>query len=195
MNRRRFLQLLSMSTMAFAYPGASKASIFRSPVRVNLLRPPGAVPEEIFPSKCIRCGRCVEVCPYKSIIPLDVRYGVHAGTPAVFVEDVPCYLCMKCVEVCPTGTLRRISMRETRMGLAEIKKHVCITWRDEALCRTCYNVCPLKQQAIVLDQLRPVVIEEVCTGCGICVHGCPVRGEEGGKAINIHPIYSFNQGS
>ena len=163
-----------------------------SPVTTNVLRPPGAVPEEIFPAKCIRCGRCVEVCPYGSIKPPDVREGIFAGTPLIDVTKIPCYLCMKCVEVCPTGTLSRISQKETRMGLAVIDKHSCVTWNQElALCRTCYNVCPFKEKAIKLDQLRPVVIEDFCTGCGICTHGCPITVKNGRKAINIEPIYAF----
>ena len=193
--RRRFLRLLASGMVMALTPAASvQGSLLDSPVGVNLLRPPGAVEEELFPAKCIRCGRCVEVCPYRSIVPLDARYGVHAGTPAVFVAKIPCYLCMKCVEVCPTGTLRRMTLKETRMGLAEIDKHVCVTWRDEGLCRTCYNVCPLKEEAIKLDELRPYIVEEACTGCGICVHGCPVAGDRGRKAVNIHPIYSTRQG-
>ena len=31
--------------------------LFRSPVHENVLRPPGAVGEDLFASKCIRCGR------------------------------------------------------------------------------------------------------------------------------------------
>ncbi|MBW2452655.1 MAG: ferredoxin-type protein NapG, partial [Deltaproteobacteria bacterium] len=29
-----------------------------------MLRPPGAVTEEEFLKKCLRCGRCAHVCPY-----------------------------------------------------------------------------------------------------------------------------------
>ncbi len=177
---------------ALVRPSVSSAiSFLKSPVTTNVLRPPGAVPEQIFPSKCIRCGRCVEVCPYNSIRPLDVRSGIYAGTPLIFVRDIPCYLCMKCVAVCPTGTLQPIAQEETRMGLAVIDKHACITWNEElALCRTCYNVCPFKEKAIKLDELRPVVIDEFCTGCGLCVHGCQVTQKNGKKAINVEPIYS-----
>jgi len=164
--------------------------LFDSPVGVNRLRPPGAVPEDVFAGKCIRCGRCVEVCPYHSIIPLDARSGVYAGTPLIYAEQIPCYLCMKCVQVCPTGTLKNISQEETRMGLAVIEKYSCITWRGEALCRTCYNVCPFKEKAIHLDQLRPVVDEKYCTGCGLCTHGCPITVSPGKKAINIKPIFA-----
>ncbi len=167
--------------------------LFRSPVHENLLRPPGAVREDLFASKCIRCGRCVEVCPYKSIFPLDVHWGIWAGTPIIAVMTIPCYLCMKCVKVCPTGTLRPIQQDEVRMGLAVVDRYLCVTWRGEALCRTCYNVCPFKDKAIRLDELRPVVDPKYCTGCGICVHACPMTDKGLGasnptkKAINCLP--------
>ena len=198
MERRDFLKILALPVVSSAAGGVREAvaGLFASPLHTNLLRPPGAVPEEIFASKCIRCGRCVEVCPYESIVPRDVSWaGVNAGTPLIDVTKVPCYLCMKCVEVCPTGTLRRISQAETRMGLAVIDRYACMTWKEGGLllCRTCYNVCPFKEKAIKLDQLRPVVIEEFCTGCGICTHGCPVTLENGKKAVNVEPIYSLGR--
>ena len=199
MERRDLLKLLALPLFAAAASGSQvEAGLFSSPLKTNVLRPPGAVPEDIFASKCIRCGRCVEVCPYKSIVPMDVAgAGIHAGTPLIDVTKIPCYLCMKCVEVCPTGTLRNVSQADTRMGLAVIDRYACMTWKESGfmLCRTCYNVCPFKEKAIKLDQLRPVVINEFCTGCGMCTHGCPVTLENGKKAINIEPIYALRNRS
>ncbi|AEH46070.1 hypothetical protein Thein_2222 [Thermodesulfatator indicus DSM 15286] len=184
--RRSFLA----SLLAFlSLPNVSKGGLLASPVKRNHLRPPGAVSEDLFAAKCVRCGRCAEICPYHSIRILDIRQGIFAGTPIIEVEKIPCYLCMKCVEVCPTGTLLPVKMEEVRMGVAVINKRYCITWVGQALCRTCYNVCPLKEKAIKLDQLRPVVIEENCTGCGLCTHSCPLNP----KAINIEPIYAFRK--
>ncbi len=183
------MALLSTSFVSLLALGdkSAEASLFKSPVATNRLRPPGAVPEEIFAGKCIRCGRCAEVCPYRCIRVLDIRWGVWAGTPLIFVDENPCYLCMKCVEVCPTGTLVKIKQSETRMGLAVINKRYCVTWREMALCRSCYNACPFKDVAIRLEELKPVVVEDKCTGCGLCVHACPMNP----KAINVEPIYSF----
>jgi MauM/NapG family ferredoxin protein len=195
--RRQAVKLMAGALAVLGLEGlfvrrAGAKSLFKSPVHTNYLRPPGAVPEEIFPAKCIRCGRCAEVCPYKSIRPLDLHAGVYAGTPMIDVTDVPCWLCMKCVEVCPTGTLRRVEQKEVRMGVAIIDKHACMTWKGAGLlCRTCYNVCPFKETAIKLDELRPVVVSDACVGCGLCVHGCPVTLENGKKAINVEPIYAF----
>lgn len=191
MQRRSFLKLLGTGISSVALlPGSAGAKLLQSPVATNRLRPPGAVPEEIFPGKCIRCGRCVEVCPYRSITMLDIRAGIHAGTPLVEVENIPCYLCMKCVDVCPTGSLQRIRQEDTRMGLAVINRFNCYAWIGNILCRTCYDKCPYAEKAIRLDQLRPVIDESVCTGCGICTNACPVTLPDGKKAINIEPLYA-----
>ena len=192
--RRLFIGGL-LSSALLAVGVRSEAHLFSSPVTTNRLRPPGAVTEKIFLGTCIRCGRCVEVCPYHCIIPLGSRHGVHAGTPLIFAETIPCYLCMKCVEVCPTGTLKPVKQEATRMGLAVVNRHRCYTWIGQTLCRTCYNICPFTDKAIWLDELRPVVNEKQCTGCGICVHACPITAEDGTKAINIEPLYSRAQES
>lgn len=191
MKRRSFLKLLGAGlTCLPLFPRSAGARFLQSPVDTNRLRPPGAVPEEIFPAKCIRCGRCVEVCPYRSIIMLDIRAGIHAGTPLVEAEKIPCYLCMKCVDVCPTGSLQRIRQEDTRMGVAVINRFHCAAWIGTILCRTCYDKCPYAEKAIRLDQLRPVIDETACTGCGLCTNACPVTVAGGQKAVNIEPLYA-----
>jgi len=172
---------------AAAAPAA--AHTLRSPVGVNRLRPPGAVDERSFTGRCIRCGRCAEVCPYRAIIPLDARDGVNAGTPLIRAEEVPCYLCMECVAVCPTGALQRIELAETRMGTAVIDHHTCVAWTEETLCRTCYSVCPLRDSAIHLTEFKPHVDPDRCAGCGICAHACPVDLGGGRRPVVIDPAY------
>nr|WP_320012105.1 4Fe-4S dicluster domain-containing protein [uncultured Desulfobulbus sp.] len=190
MKRRSFLQLLALSvSTTLKDPFArAQASLFTSPRTTNRLRPPGAVDEEFFVGKCIRCGRCVESCPYHAIFMLDIRHGVHAGTPLLAVDAIPCYLCMRCVTVCPTGSLQPVAQKETRMGMAIINTFICAAWSGVALCRTCYDVCPFKGQALDLNELKPLVNREYCTGCGLCTHACPITGQHGLKAINIEPL-------
>ncbi|NOQ45325.1 MAG: 4Fe-4S dicluster domain-containing protein [Desulfobulbaceae bacterium] len=192
MKRRSFLKILgsTLGATLLAGPEQARAALFTSPVTTNRLRPPGAVPEEIFAGKCIRCGRCVEICPYHCITLLDIRHGVFAGTPLIAAEKIPCYLCMKCVDVCPTGSLIRVTQEETRMGVAIIDRFNCFTWVGMTLCRTCYDKCPFKDKAIVLEELKPIINESACTGCGLCTHACPVTVKEGKKAVNIEPLYA-----
>ena len=189
MNRRVVLQSLGLLAGAglMLQVEESSGSLFRSPVKTNHLRPPGAVNEELFGGTCIRCGRCVEVCPYRCITLLDIRQGVYAGTPLIDVQNIPCYLCMKCIEVCPSGALQKVSQQATRMGTAIINKFTCAAWSGVALCRTCYDKCPFKEKAIFLDELKPVVVDDACTGCGLCTYACPITTVDGLKAINIDP--------
>lgn len=194
MKRRVFLKALGTGiTFLGILPSHAPAQLLGTPLKTNRLRPPGAVPEENFAAKCIRCGRCVEVCPYHSIRMLDIRFGINAGTPLIEAEKIPCYLCMKCVDVCPTGSLQRIEQAETRMGLAIINKFHCAAWIGTTLCRTCYDKCPYPEQAIRLEQLKPIVDEAACTGCGLCTHACPVTNVDGDKAVNIEPLYAMRK--
>jgi ferredoxin-type protein NapG len=190
LKRRHLLKFLGslITASVFVQVEDGSAALFRSPVTTNRLRPPGAVSEENFVGRCIRCGRCVESCPYRCITMLDIRSGIHAGTPLIAVEQIPCYLCMKCVFVCPTGSLGKIAQEATRMGTAVINKFTCAAWAGVALCRTCYDVCPFKGRAITLHELMPMVVKEACTGCGICTHACPITAEDGLKAVNIEPF-------
>ena len=165
---------------------------------VNRLRPPGAVQETKFMALCIRCNRCLEVCPYGSIKREGI--GLAMGTPYVFPEKKACYLCMACCRLCPTGALdKNLTVSEKAgMGRAKIDKETCYSHlfiehdvlpessssKIGALCNTCYYVCPLQDKAIVLkDNLFPVVTED-CVGCGICVERCPTTPK---RAINVTP--------
>lgn len=189
MNRRDALRLLTLlpGMTVFMQAQQARAAFFAPPLGLNRVRPPGAASEEQFLGHCIRCGRCIESCPYRCIRQLDVRHGLHAGTPLIEVEKVPCALCMDCVTVCPTGALTPVSQAATRMGTALIDHFTCAAWTELALCRTCYDVCPFKGHAIILEELKPVVIAAACTGCGLCTHACPLSRVQGGKAINIKP--------
>ncbi|MEY3219217.1 MAG: hypothetical protein RIT27_574 [Pseudomonadota bacterium] len=143
-------------------------------------RPPGAQSEKNLLATCIKCGRCMTVCPYQSIKIADWG-SKYYGTPYIEPEITPCYLCMKCPEVCPTGSLRVISKENVQMGRVQVLQKTCLSWQDD-LCNLCYKRCPLQDRAIVLnDDLKPVI--ENCVGCGVCFYVCPTKP----KSIVITP--------
>jgi ferredoxin-type protein NapG len=91
----------------------------------NLMRPPGAIPEESFISKCIKCGLCVNACPVDAIQLADVVRGIGLGTLYIDAREQSCgYSCdnLQCVKACPSGALRRKVIRlpktRSRMGIA-----------------------------------------------------------------------------
>lgn len=149
------------------------------------LRPPGARAEAEFAALCIRCNRCIEVCPYGSLKPAGWLYGPDAGTPLLEASDVPCYLCMDCPPVCPTDALEPITEKaQVRMGRAVVDEDACWAFQG-ILCRTCVDECPLVEAADTRTgepaifqngRLRPVVTD-ACVGCGLCERFCP--GKEG----------------
>lgn len=170
---------------------------FKGFFREGRVRPPGAVSEKQFMELCIRCARCIEVCPYESIKRADLLEKLQIGTPYIYTEERACYLCMKCPPVCPTGALDPTlsEPEKVRIGIARVNEKTCLNYlfiKDETggntngyamICSTCYNVCPLQDTAIVMkDYILPVPTED-CVGCGICVEKCPVEP----KAITIIP--------
>lgn len=162
----------------------------------DALRPPAAGSEEEFLSSCIRCGLCVEACPYLTLKLAVVGSGISAGTPYFEPRKIPCYMCkdIPCAYACPSGALdiRRLakqskepSINEAKMGVAVIDTTHCIAYGG-IQCDACYRACPLIGEAIYLEfrhskftnehsELLPMVNAEICTGCGMCERACVTK--------------------
>jgi ferredoxin-type protein NapG len=175
MSRRDFLKLLIPAGVMIGI-GGSVSFLSRDK---NFLRPPGVLSEQVFLSLCIKCRKCVEICPQAIIETVTVMEEVAgSGTPKLDFHEGACDFCMKCVEVCPTGALEMMELEEIKLGLAEVVPEFCIAW-DWGSCTLCVEVCPY--EAISLDEKkRPVVDPERCNGCGVCEYQCP------GAALRSH---------
>lgn len=163
-----------------------------------LLRPPGAQGERDFATRCVRCGKCMLACPYTAIVAAGFDAGISQGTPCIDAREQACRLCADtpCVRVCPTGALRDIDeVADIRMGTAVIDEDRCLSYRS-LRCEVCYRTCPLIDSAISIEYsmregdaihatFAPVINEENCVGCGLCVERCPV--DDGGPAIAVKP--------
>jgi MauM/NapG family ferredoxin protein len=173
----------------------------------KLLRPPGALDELEFLTKCTRCDKCMKACPENAILVAPASTGLALKTPFIDPRSVPCFLCttLPCVTACEDEALiwprvRLADGREldgpkaTRMGTARVKQSQCVTWdstdRDARECRICVDRCPYPEEAIRLTApiegepfRHPEVVAEVCTGCGICVFACPAEP----SAIVVEP--------
>ena len=162
------------------------------------LRPPGAIDEKDFVKACIRCGTCVEACPYDTLKLATIDDNTAIGTPYFEPRNIPCYMCIDvpCVPVCPSGALDVKSIpkevegitteipdiNKSKMGIAVIDPGTCLAfWGIQ--CDACYRVCPLIGEAISLEFtrnertgkhafLKPVINGDACTGCGLCEHAC-----------------------
>ncbi len=89
-----------------------------------MLRPPGALGEDLFLASCIKCGQCLQVCPPQIIKLAGISQGFGIGTPYITPRKGGCILCsgLPCVLACPTGSLdHNLSLgKDAEMGLAVI---------------------------------------------------------------------------
>jgi ferredoxin-type protein NapG len=134
-------------------------------------RPPGAVDEVAFLAGCTRCGDCIEACPVDAIRIAPAPYGPAAGTPVIEPMEAPCVMCddLPCITSCEPNVLTRDA--PVAMGLASIRRSYCIAW-EGTLCTVCSERCPV-EGAIRVERGRPTVVDDRCTGCGVCQHVCP----------------------
>ena len=161
--------------------------------RSDLIRPPGAVVEDEFLRRCIRCGECMKVCIGGALHPDFLRGGAFSLWSPVLVARLGyCELdCTLCGQVCPTGAIRLIKVeekRKTKIGLAVIDKNRCLPFARGEECLVCEEHCPTGEKAIVFERRKvlvgsepkelqqPRVLTELCIGCGICETRCPVSG-------------------
>ncbi len=152
------------------------------------LRPPFALlDEQEFSAACIRCGQCVQACPYDMLNLASLVSSKEAGTPYFVARNKPCEMCVDipCAKACPTGALdaKATDINKAKMGLAVLLDHeTCLNWQG-LRCDVCYRVCPLIDEAITLEEQRnprsdkhamfiPTVHSDFCTGCGKCEQAC-----------------------
>ena len=159
--------------------------------KLQLIRPPGAIPEDEFLRTCIRCGECMKSCLTNTLQPSLWESGLSGlWTPELALRLAPCdQNCNVCGKVCPTQAIRSLSLEEkthAKVGTAILRKEMCLVWAQNKICLICDEICPYN--AIVFRPVegyrRPVVIASKCNGCGFCEHRCPVRGE---SAIVVVP--------
>ena len=193
-NSRRSFLIHTTQAIAMTLMGGLVWSAFVKESKANplILRPPGALREEEFLKYCIKCGLCVEACPFDTLKLASAGSGKPIGTPYFIPREVPCEMCpdIPCVPICPTKALDVelvqsngiMDINKAQMGVAIVDKEHCIAYWGIA-CDACYRACPLMGEAIKLELKRnertgkhsyllPVVESEVCTGCGKCEKAC-----------------------
>ncbi|WP_198304704.1 ferredoxin-type protein NapG [Arcobacter vandammei] len=193
-DRRKFL-LKSARAIGLVILGGLTWSAYLSEVKASslILRPPAALNENDFLATCIKCGLCVEACPFDTLKLAKPGDNLPLGTPFFVPREIPCYMCVDipCVPICPTNALDEkkvrnsegaFEIRQMEMGVAVVDVKSCVAfWGIQ--CDACYRACPLLGEAIdiVYEKnertgkhafLKPVVNTDICTGCGLCEKAC-----------------------
>lgn len=83
----------------------------------------------------------------------------------------PCWMCadFPCIAACEPQVLQLALPK--RMATVKIETFSCLAWQG-SFCSVCSEQCPVPG-AIEVEQGKPRIAEEVCTGCGVCQHVCP----------------------
>ncbi|MGI2171363.1 ferredoxin-type protein NapG [Shewanella sp. MF05960] len=188
-NRRQFLATTAKASCVMGMVGLGLTTVATQSRQLDpfAIRPPGALAEDDFLSACVRCGLCVEACPYDTLKLARWFEGAATGTPFFTARDIACEMCddIPCVKACPSGSLdhKLENIDDAKMGIAVlIDEKNCLNYRG-LRCDVCYRVCPLIDKAITLELQRneksghhamflPTINPDLCTGCGKCEHAC-----------------------
>ncbi len=199
--RRRWILAGITGVVAYPFLRFSRA-VNRRGFNEKAIRPPGSVAEPEFLERCIKCDQCVNVCPTNVLQPATLAESGLEGawTPVMDFSVGFCQLnCTLCSEVCPTGAIQKTSVAKKlgtgkyvkqgpiRVGTAFFNRGRCLPWAMETPCVVCEEVCPVSPKAIGTHEAkvkrwdgksvtlaRPYIRPELCIGCGICEHECPV---------------------
>lgn len=200
-NRRQFLGDLLKTACGVGLLGLGVGLYGRRAAAMPAwaIRPPGAIPEADFLGACIRCGLCVRDCPFNMLHLAELGQDMPTGTPYFIARDKACEMCedIPCVAACPTSALDHglKDINQARMGLAVlVDQENCIAFRG-LRCEVCYQICPVKDQAITLERHHnersgkhalfiPIVHSDRCTGCGKCEEACILEK----AAIKVLPM-------
>jgi len=189
-SRRNFFASVCQGTALAATGGLVWSYLLTQQARATpfAIRPPGALADADFNARCIKCGQCVDACPYDTLKLATAGSGIPIGTPYFIPRETPCYMCedIPCVPVCPTGALDHVleNIDDSRMGLAVIDIENCLSWQG-LRCEICFRECPVQGKAITVEHhprriskhamFVPLVHSDACTGCGICEKACPTQ--------------------
>ena len=183
-SRRGFV--LSLASGIFAVPAVRLSNKLGSNWQHTIIRPPGALPEEEFLKRCIKCGQCMRACPTNVIQPGGIQAGLeNLWTPVLNnrIGSSGCQLnCVACGQMCPTSAIRPITLAEKhglgdfaevgpiKIGTAFFDRNRCLPWAMDKPCIVCEENCPVSPKAIYTQECFNTVRDGILTVKKVAAH-------------------------
>ena len=171
--------LLSLASGILAVPAIRLSNKLGRNWEPKIIRPPGALAEEEFLKRCLKCGQCMRICPTNVIQPAGVENGLeNLWTPVLNnrIGSSGCQLnCVACSQICPTAAIRPISLDEklgkgkfagknpVKLGTAFVDRNRCLPWAMNKPCIVCQENCPVSPKAIYTKEYFNTVRSGVLT--------------------------------
>jgi len=165
--------LLSIASSLAVMPLMRLGGKVSSNWNAKVIRPPGALGEEAFLARCLKCGQCMRICPTNVLQPAGLQAGAEGlWTPILNnrIGTSGCqFNCVACGRICPTGAIRKLSLAErtgqgefaeigpVRMGTAYVDRGRCLPWAMDRPCIVCQENCPVSPKAIFIRKTYQTV--------------------------------------
>ena len=176
-SRRGFV--LSLASGILAVPAVRLSNKIGSNWFHKVIRPPGALAEEEFLKRCIKCGQCMRICPTNVIQPGGIEGGLeNLWTPVLNnrIGSSGCQLnCTACGQICPTSAIRPVTLDEKhgkgdfaevgpiKIGTAFFDRNRCLPWAMDKPCIVCEENCPVSPKAIYTQEVFNTVRDGILT--------------------------------
>ncbi len=157
-SRRDFFRSLS---------GAKDSSTPKEESIDVVLRPPYALAESLFLSRCVECEdkACATFCEEEIIV-------IKAdGTPTLNFSKRGCTFCQECAKACKSGVLSLEEGFEYINAEFKIDINGCVA-HHKVICFSCKEPC-IDDAILFNGMFNPVIDESRCTNCGYCFGRCP----------------------
>ena len=171
--------LVSLISGIFAVPAVRLSGKLGDNWHHKLIRPPGALAEEEFLKRCIKCGQCMRLCPTNVIQPGSIEGGLeNLWTPVLNyrIGSSGCQLnCTECGSACPSSAIRPITLSEKlgtdefaqigpiKIGTAFLDRNRCLPWAMDKPCIVCQENCPVSPKAIYTREYFNTVRDGILT--------------------------------
>ena len=199
-DRRKFIKFSTLGLLGLTIAGGIVISPYALQAETRL-RPPGAVSEDEFLALCIKCGQCLQVCPYHSIKLADFAKGHGIGTPYIDALERGCYACsaVPCVLACPSGALDHNCEKpeDIKMGVAVLEfPNKCLALTNTPVpkghSKSVHEFTNAQRNVTQLEKDMLVKLDEFeGKQCTICADMCPIPNPL--TAISMIPSNNGNK--